>query len=81
LEQHHAATTFLLMRKEKNNFLARMEPQIFQFFRKLVVTNILATDMKEHFEYQNKFEAFCNEIKDKQHEFGKKKICIYYNGA
>ena len=37
--------------------------------------------MKEHFEYQNKFEAFCNEIKDKQHEFGKKKICIYYNGA
>jgi len=71
LEQHHAATTFLLMRKEKNNFLIRLEPQNFQIFRKLVVTNILATDMKEHFEYQNKFEAFSNEIKDKNQEFSK----------
>lgn len=60
----------MLMRKESNNFLARMEPQQFTLFRKLVVTNILATDMKEHFECQNKFEAFCNEIKDKKQEFG-----------
>ena len=70
MEQHHAATTFLLMKKERNNFLSRLDVRDFQAFRKLVVTNILATDMKEHFEYQNKFEASCNELKDKKQEFG-----------
>lgn len=74
LEQHHAATTFMIMRKEKSNFLIRMDPSEFQFFRKLVVTNILATDMKEHFEHLNKFEAFCNEIKEKKIDFG-----IFFN--
>ena len=71
MEQHHAATTFLFMKKDKNNFLQQMDPKQFQIFRKLVVTNILATDMKEHFELQNKFEVFCKEIKDKKKDFGK----------
>lgn len=59
------------MKKEKNNFLVRMNSSDFQIFRKLVVTNILATDMKEHFEHQSKFEHFCQEIKDKHHEISK----------
>lgn len=67
------------MKKEKCDFLSRLESQQFQLFRKLVVTNILATDMKEHFEYQNKFEAFCNEIKDKRQEFGNEIIELISN--
>ena len=45
LENHHAAMTFKLLCNENYNILADLSDDIFKSVRKLVITNILATDM------------------------------------
>jgi cAMP-specific phosphodiesterase 4 len=55
MENFHAATTFELLRKEKNNFLSELSTEEFKKFRKFVISNILFTDIKEHFPLLKKF--------------------------
>ena len=46
LENHHASTTFKILCNENYNILADLSDEIFKSVRKLVISNILATDMK-----------------------------------
>lgn len=60
LENYHASLTFELLRKEENNFLGHLNREEFMAFRKLVIENILFTDIKEHFPLLNKFNERIN---------------------
>ena len=46
LENHHASATFKILCNENYNIFADLSDDIFKSVRKLVITNILATDMK-----------------------------------
>eukprot|EP01083_Nonionella_stella_P117301 349376_1 len=53
LENHHTATTFMLLRKHKT--LANLPQEKYRSMRRRVVSAILATDMTSHFELLRKF--------------------------
>ena len=59
LENHHAAQAWSLFMKEPvlYNFLCGLEAAEFKRFRFLVIENILATDLKRHFEILAEFNA------------------------
>jgi hypothetical protein len=61
LENYHAATTFELLRKPENNFLKDLSPAEMKEFRKGVISNILYTDIKEHFPLLKKFQSLSQE--------------------
>ncbi|KAM3141805.1 hypothetical protein pb186bvf_006127 [Paramecium bursaria] len=50
LENHHVSMTFKIIQKDKYNILNNLSQEQFIKVRKFMVTNILATDMKKHFE-------------------------------
>lgn len=50
LENHHVSTVFKLLQKDKYNILTNLSQEQYQVVRKFVVSNILSTDMKKHFE-------------------------------
>ncbi|CAD8143242.1 unnamed protein product [Paramecium octaurelia] len=56
LENHHAAMTFKIMQREKYNILSNLSQEQFQKVRRFMVSNILATDMKKHFDLVSSFE-------------------------
>jgi hypothetical protein len=56
LEQYHAALTFKILKSESCNFLQNLPVDEFKSFRKFVIGNILATDLKEHFDMSKKLE-------------------------
>ncbi|CAD8077105.1 unnamed protein product [Paramecium sonneborni] len=56
LENHHAAMTFKIMQREKYNILSNLSQEQFQKVRRFMVSNILATDMKKHFDLVSQFE-------------------------
>lgn len=62
LENHHAAQAWSLFMKEPilYNFLCGLEAAEFKRFRFLVIENILATDLKRHFEILAEFNAKVN---------------------
>jgi hypothetical protein len=71
LEQHHAATTFKLLSKEKTNLLINVKSDDMKLIRRLMISNILATDIKEHFNLLSRFESRFKEIKENTDiEFG-----------
>ena len=61
LENYHASTTFEVLKKEKNNFLYDLDRDKMIKFRKLVISNILFTDIKEHFPLLKKFNEIIPE--------------------
>lgn len=63
LENHHAAQAWSLFMKEPvlYNFLCGLEAAEFKRFRFLVIENILATDLKRHFEILAEFNAKVND--------------------
>eukprot|EP01015_Nassula_variabilis_P009190 TRINITY_DN17270_c0_g1_i1.p1 TRINITY_DN17270_c0_g1~~TRINITY_DN17270_c0_g1_i1.p1 ORF type:complete len:236 (+),score=36.58 TRINITY_DN17270_c0_g1_i1:70-777(+) len=56
LEQHHAATTFFILRDQRYNILENLDDEQFIQIRKLIIQNILATDMRQHFDLVKQFE-------------------------
>jgi 3'5'-cyclic nucleotide phosphodiesterase len=77
LENHHLSTTFKILKKVECNLFTSWKDKDYQMFRKLMINNILATDMKEHFNFMNIFDiklnkqnydlnTFCNFIKEKE---------------
>ena len=50
------ATTFRILQDPNKNILEKMDKEDYLRFRKIVITNILATDMKEHFTLMHNFE-------------------------
>lgn len=47
-EMFHVAETFIILKKEENNFIEQLTPDEFKIFRKRVIGCILATDMAKH---------------------------------
>lgn len=56
LENHHLATTFRILQDPDRNILEKIDKDDYLRFRKIVISNILATDMKEHFTLMHNFE-------------------------
>ncbi|KAM3146931.1 hypothetical protein pb186bvf_001085 [Paramecium bursaria] len=64
LENHHAATTFKILKVDQNNFLSKLSSEQFLIFRKYTIQNILATDMKKHFEIIKQMELKLSKLPD-----------------
>lgn len=73
LENHHIATTFKILKDPNKNILEKMDKDDFLRFRKIVITDILATDMKEHFTLMHNFE-----LKIKENNYSIIKISRFY---
>ncbi|CAD8121676.1 unnamed protein product [Paramecium sonneborni] len=56
LEQHHAALTIQVLKNTQSNILVNLNQQQFRNFRKGLISNILSTDMSEHFTLLKDFE-------------------------
>jgi hypothetical protein len=68
LEQHHIAVTFKILRDNNKNILLNFEMGDAIKVRKFCINNILATDIKEHFQSIKEFSSrFLNKI-DLSHE-------------
>lgn len=50
LENHHVSVMYKILSKDKYNILNNVSQEQFNTIRKHVITNILATDMKKHFD-------------------------------
>jgi hypothetical protein len=50
LENHHVSSMFKIMMRDKCNILANISDEQYRTIRKFAISNILATDMKRHFE-------------------------------
>lgn len=57
LEQHHAATSIKLLCAPATNIIPNFTSAEFRDFRKLFISNILFTDITEHFNLMKNFEA------------------------
>ena len=71
LENHHSATTFKIMVEEGFNILSNFTAENFKYIRKIIISNILHTDMKKHFESLNSFEAKYSEFMRNPESLGK----------
>lgn len=49
LENHHICVTFRLLRRKETNIFAGLDPADSKKIKKLIVSNIIATDMERHF--------------------------------
>lgn len=62
LEQHHAATSIKMLCEPDTNFLANFSNEEFRNFRKLFISNILYTDITEHFNLIKNFELRAGDL-------------------
>ncbi|CAD8077401.1 unnamed protein product [Paramecium sonneborni] len=62
LEQHHAATSIKLLCAPATNIIPNFTSAEFREFRKLFISNILYTDITEHFNLMKNFEARIKEL-------------------
>ena len=52
LESHHCACAFAILRRPESSIFAALDTEQFKQARELIVSSILATDMKTHFDLQ-----------------------------
>jgi len=64
LEQHHAAYTFNILSKESSNIFGSIKGEDAKELRKMLIANILATDMKEHFDMMKTFRELNDRAKE-----------------
>ena len=64
LENHHCSLTFKILCQQNCNILANTTENTFKYIRKMVIYNILSTDMKKHFEILKEFEVQSKEMKE-----------------
>lgn len=64
MEQHHAAYTFGVLGKESSNIFAQIKGEDAKELRKMIISNILATDMKEHFDMMKTFRDLNTRTKE-----------------
>ena len=64
MEQHHIATIFKIFKNSNCDIFENLNEIEYKNLRKLIINNILATDMKEHFNIFGKFESKYNEAKE-----------------
>ena len=79
LENHHLAVAFKLLKDPACNFLTNLEPAQMKAFRRMVIDNVLATDMSNIWEmlkqwwklrrlYTMVFYILINILKDRRYE-------------
>lgn len=51
LENHHLAVAFKLLKEDICNFVCKLEPAQLKVFRRMMIDNVLATDMNKHFKH------------------------------
>jgi HD superfamily phosphohydrolase len=56
LENYHCSLTFQIIQKEKNNILKNMSKEDKNSFRKMLLNNVLATDLSKHYPIIKKFQ-------------------------
>jgi len=72
LENHHVAAAWRLLLKEDSSFLENLDQSQYVDLRETVITSVLGTDMKHHFEHLTKFktkmasDSFANAANDKK---------------
>ena len=64
LENHHSALTFKLLCDREYNIFFDVANDTFKYIRKYMISNILHTDMKRHFESLNAFDLKYKEFMD-----------------
>ena len=57
LENYHCSLTFQIIQKEKNNILKNLTKDEVSAFRKILINNVLATDLSKHYLIIKKFET------------------------
>lgn len=57
LENYHCSLTFQIIQKEKNNILKNLSKENHVAFRKLLINNVLSTDLSKHFTIISKFDS------------------------
>eukprot|EP01017_Pseudomicrothorax_dubius_P037692 TRINITY_DN5559_c0_g1_i1.p1 TRINITY_DN5559_c0_g1~~TRINITY_DN5559_c0_g1_i1.p1 ORF type:complete len:739 (+),score=98.73 TRINITY_DN5559_c0_g1_i1:186-2402(+) len=57
LESHHASTTFKVLLEPRRNILKNVKEDTLKIMRKNMITNIIATDMRDHFELLARIKA------------------------
>ena len=57
LENHHSSLTFRLLHRSDINLLDNLTDADYAIFRKVVINNILATDMGRHSEFASRLNA------------------------
>jgi len=57
LENFHVSYSFDILRRPENNFLQSLPLEEYNEIRKDMISNILYTDIKEHFPLIKKFKA------------------------
>jgi len=70
LEQHHAAVTFKILSKETSNIFSNIKGEDYKQLRKLIISNILATDMKVHFDVISAF----NDVRERIEKSGEEQF-------
>ena len=72
LENHHSAVTFKLVHDKRFNIFANLPDVTYRSIRKMVISNIIYTDMKRHFESLNSFEVKQKEFMENPDQLCKK---------
>ncbi|GMH33176.1 hypothetical protein BSKO_01010 [Bryopsis sp. KO-2023] len=54
-ENHHCAITFAVLAKRECKILANVEPALQKEIRKMIISNLMATDMSSHFALASEF--------------------------
>ncbi|KAJ3255308.1 cAMP-specific 3',5'-cyclic phosphodiesterase 4D [Boothiomyces macroporosus] len=57
LENHHSASSFVVLARSENNFLAHLTKAEFKSIREIVVDLVLATDLTQHFALLSMFKS------------------------
>lgn len=73
LENHHLTTTFKILQLPNCNIFEKMDKSEFLSLRKSMISNILSTDMRDHFTILHNFE-----VKLKEYAGQKEKLRIYH---
>ena len=74
LEQHHAATTIRMLCEPELNFLSNISNSLFKTVRSNIISNILATDMKRHFDLLKSFQLKYPKWMENPNEIRKKRV-------
>lgn len=64
LENHHTFTLFELLRKPQYNILGQLTDEEFSMCRKMMISAIMATDMKQHMMIASRAQALVHKMTD-----------------
>ncbi|CAM9959431.1 unnamed protein product [Ectocarpus fasciculatus] len=64
LENYHLSEAFFLLREDECNFFRDLAPATAQEIRHIMVSMVLATDLKEHFEVLGEFNSHLADVRE-----------------